>query len=81
MTNIVAVWLKTDSFDNYLFLEKDVIDCQDMVSRIHNVMNDEFAYLYDWEIEVIGDLDRTSLSMQICEFKDDLFEKLDADAD
>lgn len=81
MTNIVAVWLKTDSCDNYLFLEKDVIDCKDMVSRIHNVMNDEFAYLYDWEIEVIGDLDRTSLSMQICEFKDDLFEKLDADAD
>jgi hypothetical protein len=44
-------------------------------------MNDEFAYVYDWEIEVIGDLDRASLSSQIRYFKDDLFEKLDADAD
>jgi hypothetical protein len=81
MSNIVAVWLKTDSGDSYLFLEKDVIDCQDVVHRIHNGMNDEFAYVYDWEIEVIGDLDRASLSSQIRYFKDDLFEKLDADAD
>lgn len=70
--SIVAVWLKTESGDNYLFLEKDVFDVQDMVCRIHNAMGDELAYVYDWEIEVIGPLNSTSLSCQIGEKKDEL---------
>lgn len=72
MNSIVAVWLKTESGDNYLFLEKDVFDVQDMVCRIHNGMGDELAYVYDWEIEIIGPLNRTSLSCQIGEKKDEL---------
>lgn len=72
MNSIVSVWLKTESGDNYLFLEQDVFDVQDMVCRIHNVMGDELAWVYDWEIEVIGPLNRTSLSCQIGEKKDEL---------
>lgn len=49
--SIVAVSLKTGSGDSYLFLEKDVFDCQDMVCRIHNGMGDELAYVYDWELK------------------------------
>lgn len=72
MNSIVAVSLKTESGDSYLFLENDVFDCQDMVCRIHNGMGDELAYVYDWEIEVIGPLNSTSLSCQLGEKRDEL---------
>lgn len=72
--SIVAVSLKTESGDSYLFLEKDVFDCQDMICRIHNGMGDELAYVYDWEIEVIGPLNKSSLSNQIGEKRDELQE-------
>lgn len=74
MHSIVAVCLKTESGDNYLFLEQDVFDVQDMVCRIHNGMGDELAYVYEWEIEVIGSLNRTSLSCKIAEKRDELQE-------
>lgn len=70
--SIVAVSLKTESGDSYLFLEKDVFDVQDMICRIHNGMGDELAYVYDWEIEVIGPLNKTSLSCQLSEKRDEL---------
>lgn len=72
--SIVAVSLKTESGDSYLFLEKDVFDCQDMICRIHNGMGNELAYVYDWEIEVIGPLNKLSLSNQIGEKRDELQE-------
>lgn len=72
--SIVAVWLTTESGDNYLFLEQDVFDVQDMVCRIHNGMGDELAYVYDWEIEVIGPMEKSSLSNQIGGKRDELQE-------
>ena len=65
MTNIVAVFLKTESGDNYLFLEKDIETTKQMVDIIYQSMETELGCVYDWEIEIIGDLDKTSLSRHI----------------
>jgi len=58
MTNIVAVFLKTESGDNYLFLEKDIETCKQMVDKIHDCMDTELGHVYDWEIEIIGNMDK-----------------------
>lgn len=54
MTNIVAVFLKTESGDNYLFLEKDIETTKQMVDIIYLSMDTELGRVYDWEIEIIG---------------------------
>lgn len=61
MTNIVAVFLKTESGDNYLFLEKDINTAKEMVDKIHDQMDNELGYVYDWEVEIIGHLDESSI--------------------
>lgn len=70
MTNIVAVFLKTESGDNYLFLEKDIETCKQMVEIIQSGMGEELGCVYDWEIEIIGDLNKTSLSCNIADRRD-----------
>lgn len=72
MTNIVAVMLKTESGDHYLYLEKDVKDSKDMVSRVMEYMGTEFARVYDWEIEIIGNLQESKLSNLIGNQRDKL---------
>lgn len=74
MTNTVAVWLRTESGDNYLFLETDVVNNKDIVDRIEKEMGDELAYVYDWEIEIRGDLVRSSLSNAISNRRNDLLD-------
>lgn len=70
MTNIVAVFLKTESGDNYLFLEKDIKTPKEMVEKIQDQMDTELAYVYDWEIEIIGPMERSKLSIAISNRRD-----------
>ena len=70
MTNIVAVFLKTESGDNYLFLEKDIKTPKEMVEKIQEQMDTEFAYVYDWEIEIIGPMEPAKLSIAISNRRD-----------
>lgn len=65
MSNIVAVFLKTESGDNYLFLEQGVLTPKEMVDKIQQKMGSELAYVYDWEIEIIGEMRSSTLSMYI----------------
>lgn len=70
--SIVAVMLKTESGDHYLYLEKDVKDSKDMVSRIMENMDTEFARVYDWDIQIIGTLQESKLSNLIGDRRDKL---------
>lgn len=70
MTNIVAVFLKTESGDNYLFLEKDIETCKQMVDKIHDCMDTELGHVYDCEIEIIGNIRTNDLSNAISNRRD-----------
>lgn len=50
---IIAVHLKTESGDSYLFLE-EVSNEAEMLEGIELAMDDELACVYDYDIEVIG---------------------------
>lgn len=77
MTNIVAVFLKTESGDNYLFLEKDIETTKQMVDIIQRSMDTELGCVYDWEIEIIGDLSKTSISCNIADRRDIIREDME----
>ena len=48
----IAIYLKTESNDPYLFCY-DVTEEQDIkyiINAIANIMGDEMAYVFDWEV-------------------------------
>ena len=77
--SVIAVWLRTESCDNYLFLEEDVFDVEDMVCRIYNGLGDELAYVYDWEIQIIGSIVKSELSNAISQKKNDVSYEIHGD--
>lgn len=50
---IIAVHLKTESGDGYLFLE-EVSSEMEMLEGIEQELGDELGYVSDYDIEVIG---------------------------
>lgn len=50
---IFAIHLKTESGDNYLFLE-EVNTETEMLAEIVLAMDDELAHVHEWDIETIG---------------------------
>lgn len=50
---IIAVHLRTESGDSYLFLE-EVTNEAEMLEEIEMVMDEELGCVYHWDIETIG---------------------------
>lgn len=47
---IVAVYLKTESGDGYLFLYDDVVDPEEFVQLVEDDLGEELAYVTDYEV-------------------------------
>lgn len=67
---VVAVNLKTESGDSYLYLFKDVSSPEDFVSKVEAELGDELAYVYDFDIESDGNTQ--SLNVTLAQYIDNL---------
>lgn len=76
-SNIVAISLKTESGDSYLFLKDDICVAEEMIDYLREHMDTELAYVSNWEIQIIGNMCETLLNDALSEAID----ALDAYAD
>lgn len=65
---VVAVNLKIESGDDYLYLFKDVKSPSDFVNKVEAELVDELAYVYDFAIESDDDT---------CKFNEALAKRID----
>lgn len=72
----VACWLVTESMDNYLFLQ-NVMTVKEMVDHIAHALGDELAYVFDWEVHIIGELSKSDFSNLLGATRSKLRDELD----
>lgn len=58
---IIAIHLKTESGDAYLF-HKDVVQETEMLDYIEKHMDTELVHVYDHEVSIVGDGDTKFMS-------------------
>lgn len=61
-SNTVAISLKTESGDSYLFLKDDICVAEEMIDYLRENMGSELAYVSDWNIQILGNMSECFLN-------------------
>lgn len=72
MKDIIALYVRTESGDEYLRVYVDVIDTTDLIQRMQAEFDEEFAYIGHFELNTelyYGDIDKNLIWEAIEELK------------